>query len=92
MQFGGLKHEMLNRVLGGIARHPNIGGYLIVGLGCEQSTIGYLVESQRLVQIDGVANSSGENTTSVKYAGPWGYDGDRRAGYSANRQITPCRQ
>ena len=54
MEFGGLKHEMLNRVLGGIARHPNIGGYLIVGLGCEQNTIGYLVESQRLVQIDGM--------------------------------------
>lgn len=65
MQFGGLKHEMLNRVLGGIARHPNIGGYLIVGLGCEQSTIGYLVESQRLVKIDGVADSSGVKTPPV---------------------------
>ncbi len=65
MQFGGLKHEMLNRVLGGIARHPNIGGYLIVGLGCEQSTIGYLVESQRLVQIDGMIDSDGPNTPPV---------------------------
>ncbi|MEC7565957.1 MAG: altronate dehydratase family protein [Planctomycetota bacterium] len=53
MEFGGTKHEMLNRVMGGMARHPNMGGYLIVGLGCEQSTIGYLVESQKLVQIQG---------------------------------------
>jgi altronate hydrolase len=54
MPFGGQGHEMLDRVMGGIARHPNIGGYLLVGLGCEQSTSGRLIEGQRLVQIDGV--------------------------------------
>jgi len=53
MQFQGLNHEMLNRVMGGIARHPNIGAYLLIGLGCEQGAMGYLVDSQRLVQIDG---------------------------------------
>jgi altronate hydrolase len=53
MQYGGLKHEMLNRTMGGIARHPNIGGFLIVGLGCETAAPGYLMESQRLVQING---------------------------------------
>jgi len=57
MQYGGLTHEMLNRVLGGIARHPNIGGFLLVGLGCEQGAMGYLVESQRLVQINGAPPS-----------------------------------
>jgi altronate hydrolase len=54
MQFGGLKHEMLNRTMAGIARHPNIGAYLMVGLGCEQGSLGYLMESQRLYQIQGV--------------------------------------
>lgn len=54
MQFGGMKHKMLNRVLGGVARHPNIAGYLLIGLGCEQATLGYLMEDQRLVQIQGV--------------------------------------
>ena len=34
MEYNGQKHQMLARVLGGIARHPNIGAYLIVGLGC----------------------------------------------------------
>lgn len=58
MQFGGLKHEMLNRTMAGIARHPNIGGYLLIGLGCEQGAMGYFVESQKLYQIDGVANQS----------------------------------
>jgi altronate hydrolase len=54
MPFGGLKHEMLNRVMGGIARHPNIGAFLMIGLGCEQATPGYLVSDQRLVQITGL--------------------------------------
>jgi len=53
MEYNGQKHQMLARVLGGIARHPNIGAYLIVGLGCEQSTIGYLLDSQQLIQIGG---------------------------------------
>ena len=53
MEYKGPAHQMLNRVLGGIAKHPNIGGYLLVGLGCEQGSIGYLMEDQRLVQIGG---------------------------------------
>ncbi len=60
MPFGGLKHEMLNRVLGGLARHPNIGGYLLIGLGCEQGALGYLAQQQRLVQIEGMP---GEGST-----------------------------
>jgi altronate dehydratase len=53
MKYDGQIHQMLARVLGGIAKHPNIGGYLIVGLGCEQSTIGYLLDKHQLVQIRG---------------------------------------
>ena len=56
MQFGGTAHQMLNRVLAGIARHPNIGAYLLVGLGCEQAEINYLLQQQKLVQIDGTAS------------------------------------
>jgi altronate hydrolase len=58
MQFDGLQHQILNRVLGGIARHPNIGGYLLIGLGCETATIGHLMSEQRLVQLAGPAASS----------------------------------
>jgi altronate hydrolase len=58
MSWRGETHEMLNRVMGGIARHPNIGAYLLVGLGCEQAAMGYLVESQGLVQIDGFENKA----------------------------------
>ena len=54
IRYSGSSHQMLNRVLGGIARHPNIGAYLIIGLGCEQASIGHLLDDQRLVQISGL--------------------------------------
>src|SRR5438046_398758 len=57
IQYQGLQHEILNRTLAGMARHPNIGGYLLVGLGCEQATSGYLMQSQQLVQIGGNGSS-----------------------------------
>ncbi len=52
MAYRGLAHEMLNRVLAGTARHPNIGAYLLIGLGCEQAEMDYLLRSQRLVQLN----------------------------------------
>jgi altronate hydrolase len=53
MPFGGEHHQILNRVLGGMAKHSNIGGYLLIGLGCETATMGNLMDEQRLVQIRG---------------------------------------
>ncbi len=58
MQWAGSKHEMLNRVMAGMARHPNIGAYLLVGLGCEQASIEYLVDSERLAQIPGTGDAA----------------------------------
>lgn len=58
MQFGGLQHKMLNRVMGGMAKHPNIGGYLLCNLGCETGTMGSLLDGQKLVQIDGTTGKS----------------------------------
>ena len=45
--------RQLNRVLGGFARHPNIGGYVLIGLGCETGHARYLLDDQKLVQIGG---------------------------------------
>lgn len=39
---------VLQRVLAGIARHPNIGGYLLVGLGCEVNQVQAVVKNMRL--------------------------------------------
>ena len=63
MEFGGEHHQMLNRVMGGMARHPNIGGYVLVGLGCEVGTIGHLIQDQGLVQIGGLGLASGNRAS-----------------------------
>jgi altronate hydrolase len=53
LQFGGADHQQLTRVLAGFARHPNVGGYLLIGLGCETATLAYLVDQGGLVQLGG---------------------------------------
>ncbi|SEG51867.1 UxaA family hydrolase [Marinobacterium lutimaris] len=40
--------DVLRRTLAGYARHPNMGGVLIVGLGCERNQVAGLMESQGL--------------------------------------------
>ena len=51
-EYGGEDHQQLGRVLGGFARHPNIGAYLVLGLGCESSQASFLTENYDLVQLD----------------------------------------
>jgi altronate hydrolase len=53
--WDGEYRQLLTRVLGGMAKHPNIGGYVLIGLGCETMTIGHLMEEQNLIQINGIA-------------------------------------
>jgi altronate hydrolase len=40
--------DLLRRTLAGYARHPNMAGVLIVGLGCERNQVADLVDSQGL--------------------------------------------
>jgi altronate hydrolase len=40
--------DVLRRTLAGYARHPNLAGVLIVGLGCERNQVAELVSSQGL--------------------------------------------
>ena len=51
-EFAGSDHQQLARTMGGFAHHPNIGAYLVIGLGCEASQPSYLVEEHGLVQLD----------------------------------------
>ena len=57
MQEDGPDHDQLNRVLSGFATHPNIGGYLLVGLGCEVAQATHLIKNMQLIQIDGSGNA-----------------------------------
>ncbi|SNS49542.1 altronate hydrolase [Noviherbaspirillum humi] len=40
--------EVLQRTIAGYVRHPNLGGAVIVGLGCERNQVANLVEAQGL--------------------------------------------
>ncbi len=51
LEYNGIKHQMLGRVLAGYAKHPNVGGTLVIGLGCEQTTSGYLAEHHGIVSL-----------------------------------------
>jgi altronate hydrolase len=51
MQYGGPDHEQLDRTLAGFAKHPNVGAYILVGLGCETGQASHLIEGQGLLQI-----------------------------------------
>ena len=57
MQFDGVKHRMLNRVMGGMAKHPNVGGFVLIGLGCEQGALGHLIKEHGLVHIEGTTGN-----------------------------------
>lgn len=68
MQYNGLKHQMLARVLSGYAMHANVAATLVVGLGCEQTTPGYLRE-RGLVQIGGADTDTATPSLSIQTAG-----------------------
>lgn len=51
-EYAGEDHRQLARTMAGFARHPNIGAYLVIGLGCEASQPSFLVEEHGLVQLD----------------------------------------
>jgi altronate hydrolase len=51
LEYHGIKHQMLGRTLAGYAKHPNVGGCLIIGLGCEQTTGGYLQQHHGIVSL-----------------------------------------
>lgn len=44
----GPPQEILQRVLAGMARHPNISGYLMIGLGCELNQVNSIRQNYQL--------------------------------------------
>jgi altronate dehydratase len=47
----GEPQQVLQRVLAGIARHPNISGYVMIGLGCEVNQVAAIRTSHKLDEI-----------------------------------------
>lgn len=59
MQYDGPDHKQLDRTLAGFARHPNVGAYILVGLGCEIVQASHLIESEKLnlIQLNGAKST-----------------------------------
>lgn len=47
-KIGSLDYLYLQRTLAGVAGHPNVGGYILVGLGCEVNQIDDLTSNYKL--------------------------------------------
>ena len=48
MRMGGEAIEQLQRVMAGMATHPNVGAYLLIGLGCESNQLQDLISNRQL--------------------------------------------
>jgi altronate hydrolase len=48
MKSSGDDYDILQRVLAGYARHPNVAAYVVIGLGCEVNQAPVMIERQRL--------------------------------------------
>ncbi|NUP98787.1 MAG: altronate dehydratase [Armatimonadetes bacterium] len=48
----GWELELLQRTLAGFARHPNVGAYVLVGLGCEGNQMADFIETGGLLQLE----------------------------------------
>lgn len=44
--------EQLQRVLAGFAKHANVGGHLLIGLGCESNNVTQMMRNGRMLQGD----------------------------------------
>ncbi len=74
--------DLLRRTLAGYARHPNLAGVLIVGLGCERNQVASLVESQGL--------APGENLHTMVMQDTGGTRATIAAGIRAVEQMLPA--
>ena len=48
MEMTGEPMQLLRRTLGGYAKHANMAGVLVIGLGCERCQVGGLMEQERV--------------------------------------------
>lgn len=48
MRHGSAAVEQLQKVLAGMAMHPNVGAYLLVGLGCESNQVQEMIQNMQL--------------------------------------------
>ena len=66
MDSGGEGIDVLRRTIAGYATHPNVGGVLLVGLGCEANGLGALITARRLHEGDRLAAMNIQDTGGTR--------------------------
>ncbi|WP_341316615.1 altronate dehydratase family protein [Paraburkholderia sp. IMGN_8] len=74
--------DVLRRTLAGYARHPNLAGVLVVGLGCERNQVADLLESQGL--------ATGKTMHALVMQNEGGTRATIEAGVAAIEQMLPA--
>ncbi len=82
VQIGGDDYVLLQRTLAGMARHANIGAYIIVGLGCEANQVADLVSNYDL-------NGNGRQAPGITIQGEGGIRKTIEAGVAAVEELLP---
>jgi altronate hydrolase len=54
-RVGSDDYTLLQRCLAGMAAHPNVGGYILIGLGCETNQLSELISNYQLTSRDAPA-------------------------------------
>lgn len=85
MQYGGEDHLQLDRTLAGIAKHPNVAAYILIGLGCETGQAVHLIENHHLIQLDG--SRKRPTVLSIQECG--GINKTIEAGFQAITKLLP---
>lgn len=78
--------ELLQRVLAGLARHPNIGAYLLIGLGCETNQAEALIRRHALDELR--AGEQPPAVLNIQQAG--GLARSLEAGVAAVEKLLPA--
>jgi altronate hydrolase len=82
-QLNGPDYALLQRCLAGVARHPNVGAYVLVGLGCEVNSIPDLVGHYGL-------NTGGLSVPSLTIQEEGGLRKTIQAGIAAVESLLPA--
>jgi altronate hydrolase len=69
MQYGGPDHQQLDRTLAGFARHPNVGAYILIGLGCETGQASHLIEGEKLLTLGEPTAAGSPKVLSIQECG-----------------------
>lgn len=85
----GEPQQVLQRVLAGIARHPNISGYVMIGLGCEVNQVDAIRKAHRLDAVEAGENAPAfmniQATGGIRKTVEAGVEAVRRLLVGANR-------